>query len=44
MHTALNQGLAFSLCLVAAEQVMREYIDPNEYASLFVESNHAERR
>ena len=43
MHTALNQGLAFSLCLVAAEQVMRNYIDPKEYAWLFVEKNHSEK-
>ena len=28
MHTALNHGLAFSLCLVAAEQFMRNYVGP----------------
>jgi hypothetical protein len=43
MHTALNHGLAFSLCLVAAEQFMRDYIDPKEYAWLFVEKNHSEK-
>jgi hypothetical protein len=41
LHSALNQGLAFSLCVVAAEQFMRNYVDPNEFAWLFVESNHA---
>ncbi len=43
MHTALNHGLAFSLCLVAAEQFMRNYVDPKEYAWLFVEKNHSEK-
>ena len=43
MHTALNQGLAMSLCLVAAEQFMRDYVDPKEYAWLFVEKNNSER-
>lgn len=41
LQTALNQNLAFSLCLVAAEKVMREYVVPNEYAWTFAETNYA---